>query len=134
MTVVEATNIEIERDEVGSADEAEINERIRAAWETLIRDPSARGRVAATLSVDVSQLDPRNPPAFAKQSRAGLTGGEIIIYMAATFGTGVLSGAGEAVGQAILDAIKNLWKRDLRKKVSPLGSGVLGKEKIDSKD
>ena len=112
----------------GSADEEQLNDQIGQAWREALADPKQKSEIAKLLGVKADELDPDKAPFHAEITGAGFTGGEVLIALASGFVLGLAKDIGGAAGKAAAKHLRELWNDYMRDRVSPPGSGKLGKE------
>lgn len=126
--------IPIIRYKSGRADEARLQTLIGLAWSDALGNPAERSEIAKLLGVIESDLDTNRPPFRAKTTGAGLTGAEILIAMATGFVVDFFKDMGGAAGKEAAPRLRQLWSKFFAKRVSPPGSGELGKPKDEEGD
>jgi hypothetical protein len=118
----------------GSADGEELNRLIANAWRDALSDSKERAEIAALLGAQEDELDQNNPPFQAEVEGAGTFGAEILIALAAGFAVGFAKEFGKTLGRAAgkraAEVLLDLWSDHIRHRVSPPGSGRLGRDKV----
>jgi hypothetical protein len=104
---------EIARYQAGTAKVKELD--VTAAWKAILSDPQERAKAAAALEVSPEELtSAAEPPVILNHGRAGISGGEIIVLIAAWVGT-----------EVVLGALKDLAKEELKRRIKNLWFAVL---------
>ncbi len=111
----------------GRADEQRLQDLISTAWSEALGNSAERTEIAGLFGVKESDLDPARPPFQAKITGAGLTGAEILIAIASGFVLDFFKDVGGAAGKTAAERLRELWSKHIAKRVSPPGSGELGK-------
>lgn len=124
----------IARSAAGRADEEQLGVLISEAWHTALSEPGEKAEIAALLGVKEDELDPARPPFRAEIAEAGLTGGEVLIALALGFAGGFTKDMAGAAGRATAQKLRELWTDYIRDRVSPPGTGKLGRPKDDSSE
>lgn len=103
----------------------ELNKRIENAWKATLNDTEEKRRIASILNVEPIALKSDIVPFEAEISRSGLTGGEVAIIVAVPFLVEFTKSMAGAAGKAAAERLRDYWTDTFKKKVSPLGSGIL---------
>jgi hypothetical protein len=118
----------------GTADEAQLETLIKQAWRAALSDPKERADIATLLGAKENELSPDEPPFHAELTGAGFTGGEVLIAVAAGFVLGGAKDIGSAAGKAAARRLRELWNDYIYDRVSPPGSGKLGRSKDEAEE
>jgi hypothetical protein len=119
----------VARHKAGNAAPNVLNDEIVAAWRELLSNPAGKADAARLLGVPEDKLLSEQPPFEAEQIGSGLTGGEVIIVLTASFAVGFAKEVGGQLGKDAARRLRELWIEYMSDRVSPPGSNKLGTAK-----